>query len=67
MKEEDQMYQQDKTPFAAQQAAAPSPQEFYLPLGGGTDPDFFVPEERIAAPGRLSRWILALPGFGRQR
>jgi hypothetical protein len=66
VKEEDQMYQQDMTPVAPQPAAAPSAQEFYLPLGGGTDPDFYVPEDRSAAPGRLSRWIHALPGFGRR-
>ncbi|MBT2249132.1 hypothetical protein JHV56_10520 [Arthrobacter sp. BHU FT2] len=60
------MYQQDMTPVAPQPAAVPSAQEFYLPLGGGTDPDFYVPEDRSAPPGRLSRWIHALPGFGRR-
>ncbi|MHC6594133.1 hypothetical protein [Arthrobacter sp. C152] len=58
------MYQQDTTPVAPQ-PAAPSAQEFYLPLGGGTDPDFYVPEDRAHERGRFSRWIHALPGFNR--
>lgn len=61
------MYPQDKTPVMPQPAAAPSPQEFYLPRGGGIDPDFYVPEDRVHEPSRFSRWISALPGFGRQR
>ncbi|MFD2363512.1 MULTISPECIES: hypothetical protein [unclassified Arthrobacter] len=64
--EEDQMYQQDRTPVAPQPPAAPSAQEFYLPLGGGTDPDFYVPEDRVHEPSRFSRWMHALPGFGRR-
>ncbi|WP_411374345.1 hypothetical protein ACLH0K_15015 [Arthrobacter sp. MPF02] len=61
------MYPQDRTPVAPQPAAAPSAQEFYLPLGGGTDPDFYVPEDRVHGPGPFSRWISALPGFGKRR
>lgn len=60
------MYQQDRTPVAPQPSAAPSAREFYLPLGGGTDPDFYVPEDRVREPGRFSRWMHALPGFGRR-
>nr|WP_284990291.1 hypothetical protein [Arthrobacter sp. efr-133-TYG-120] len=48
-------------------AAAPEPApEFYLPLGGGTDPDFYLPLDRVPVPGRFSRWIQDLPGFGRR-
>jgi hypothetical protein len=66
--EEDQMYQQDTTPVApAQTTAAPSVQELYLPLGGGTDPDFYLPADREHVPGRFSRWVNGLPGFGGRR
>jgi hypothetical protein len=61
------MYQQDTTQVAPAQAAAPSVQEFYLPLGGGTDPDFYLPADRDHVPGRFSRWVHALPGFGGAR
>jgi hypothetical protein len=64
--EEDQMYQQDTKPVAPANAAAPSVPEFYLPLGGGTDPDFYLPADRVHEPSRFSRWIHALPGFGRR-
>jgi hypothetical protein len=64
---EDQMYQQDTTPVAPAQTAAPSVQEFYLPLGGGTDPDFYLPADREHVPGRFSRWVHGLPGFGGPR
>ncbi|HSU46017.1 MAG TPA: hypothetical protein VLJ40_03815 [Arthrobacter sp.] len=42
-------------------------QEFYLPVSGGIDPDLSVPAERLHPSGRFSRWIHALPVFGRQR
>jgi hypothetical protein len=61
------MYQQDSTPVAPVNTATPSVQEFYLPLGGGTDPDFYLPADREHVPGRFSRWIHGLPGFGVQR
>ncbi|MDQ0821319.1 hypothetical protein QFZ79_003695 [Arthrobacter sp. V4I6] len=61
------MYPQDTTTVAPAQAAAPSAQEFYLPRGGGADPDFYLPEDRVHVPGRFSRWIHALPVFGRRR
>jgi hypothetical protein len=63
--EEGQMYQQDTTPAPAP-AAAETASDFYLPLGGGTDPDFYVPEDRVHEPSRFSRWIHALPGFNRR-
>lgn len=65
--EEDQMYQQDTTPVAPENTAAPAVQEFYLPLGGGTDPDFYLPADREHIPGRFSRWVQGLPGFGSRR
>lgn len=61
------MYQQESQAVAPANTAGSAVPEFYLPLGGGTDPDFYVPEERIHEPSRFSRWISALPGFGRQR
>jgi hypothetical protein len=64
------MNQQDRSPStpstAPAQAAAPSVQEFYLPSGGGADPDFYLPADRVHAPGRISRWIHSLPVFGRR-
>lgn len=65
------MTQQDRSPSTpstapAQAAAAPSAQEFYLPSGGGADPDFYIPADRVHAPGRISRWIHSLPVFGRR-
>ncbi|WP_330193533.1 hypothetical protein [Pseudarthrobacter sp. J64] len=64
--EEDEMDQQKKAPAAPAQPAAVVPQEFYLPRGGGIDPDFHVPAEREHVPGRLSRWVHSLSGFGRR-
>ncbi|UZX04532.1 hypothetical protein F8G81_19415 [Arthrobacter sp. CDRTa11] len=61
------MYLQDNAQLAPTNTAAPLVQEFYLPLGGGTDPDFHLPEDREHVPGRFSRWIHGLPGFGGQR
>lgn len=61
------MYQQETPPVAPAQTAAPALPEFYLPLGGGTDPDFHLPADREHAPGRFSRWISGLPGFGGPR
>jgi hypothetical protein len=64
------MYSQDQFPVTPStgpaQAAAPSAQEFYLPSGGGADPDFYLPADRVHAPGPISRWIHSLPGFGRR-
>lgn len=59
------MYQQNTAPVAPAHTAAPAVQEFYLPLGGGTDPDFNLPADREHVPGRFSRWLRALPVFGR--
>lgn len=59
------MDQQDKTTVIPAQPAAAAAQEFYLPLGGGTDPDFHLPADRVHVPGRFSRWIHGLPGFSR--
>lgn len=61
------MCQQDTKPAAPANAGAAPVQEFYLPLGGGTDPDFYLPADREHAPGRFSRWVHNLPGFGRQQ
>jgi hypothetical protein len=47
-------------------AAGTGAQEFYLPIGGGIDPDLFVPEERHHERGRFSRWVHSLPVFGRR-
>ena len=71
MQKEDQMNPQDHSPgttpsTAPAQAATPPVQEFYLPSGGGADPDFYLPADRVHAPGRISRWIHSLPGFGRR-
>ncbi len=59
------MYQQDTTPVAPEHTAAPAVQEFYLPLGGGTDPDFNIPAEHERRGGGFFRWLRALPVFGR--
>ncbi len=58
------MYQQETQPVAAANTGTPAVQEFYLPLGGGIDPDLYVPEDRLHPTGRLSRWIQSLPVFG---
>lgn len=48
-------------------AEFPAPgQELYLPLGG-TDPDFYIPAEHERRDSGFSRWLRALPVFGRQR
>jgi hypothetical protein len=64
------MSPQDQYPaapsIAPAQPAAPSVPEFYLPRGGGADPDFYLPADRTHAPGRISRWIHRLPVFGRR-
>ena len=45
----------------------PAPgQELYLPFGS-TDPDFYIPADCDRASGGFSRWLRALPVFGRQR
>lgn len=61
------MFQHNTAPVTPTPATAPAAQEFYLPRGGGIDPDFHVPADREHVPGRISRWIAAIPGFGRQR
>ncbi|WP_244292734.1 hypothetical protein [[Micrococcus luteus] ATCC 49442] len=65
--EEDQMCPQDKTPVIPAQAETLVAQEFYFPLGSGTDPDFYVPTdaERLRRGGGFSRWLRALPVFNR--
>lgn len=57
------MYQQDSRPVQAAPPANATAPEFYLPLGGGIDPDLYVPEERLHSTGRFSRWIQSLPVF----
>lgn len=57
------MYQQDTSSVPAPPAET-GKQEFYLPLGGGVDPDLYVPEDRLHPSGRFSRWIHSLPVFG---
>ncbi|WP_427129061.1 hypothetical protein [Pseudarthrobacter sp. S9] len=60
------MNPQEKEFVTPAQAAAPA-QEFYLPTGGGTDPDFFMPADRGHGPGPFSRWMHRLPLVGRLR
>jgi len=57
------MRQQDSHSVPAAPYAGSGNQEFYLPLGGGVDPDLFVPEDRLHPTGRFSRWIQSLPVF----
>jgi hypothetical protein len=59
--------QKDKTPVSPAPDVAPSVADFYLPRGGGADPDFYLPEDRVHVPGLFSRWISGLPVFGRRR
>ncbi|RKR15602.1 hypothetical protein C8D78_3125 [Arthrobacter oryzae] len=43
----------------------PAPgQELYLPFGG-TDPDFYIPADCDRKDRGFSRWLRALPIFGR--
>lgn len=61
--EEEQMDSQDKNNVAD----FPAPgQELYLPFGA-TDPDFYIPADCDRTDRGLSRWLRALPVFGRQR
>ncbi|GAA3401395.1 MULTISPECIES: hypothetical protein [Pseudarthrobacter] len=47
-------------------AEFPAPgQELYHPYGG-TDPDFYIPADCDRPAGGFSRWLRALPVFGRQ-
>ncbi|MDQ1060182.1 hypothetical protein QFZ23_004083 [Arthrobacter globiformis] len=47
-------------------AEFPAPgQELYLPFGA-TDPDFYIPADCDRRSGSLSRWLRALPVFGRR-
>ncbi|GGI91871.1 hypothetical protein [Pseudarthrobacter scleromae] len=44
----------------------PAPgQELYHPYGG-TDPDFYIPADCDRPARGFSRWLRALPVFGRQ-
>jgi hypothetical protein len=61
------MNQHDTPSVPATAAPDMGSQEFYLPVGGGIDPDLSVPAERLHPSGRFSRWIQTLPVFGRQR
>ncbi|NUT71656.1 hypothetical protein [Pseudarthrobacter sp. C4D7] len=54
------MYQQENQALAAVPSTGAAAQDFYLPLGGGIDPDLYVPEDRLHATGRISRWIQSL-------
>ncbi|QDG62321.1 hypothetical protein [Pseudarthrobacter sp. NIBRBAC000502771] len=54
------MYQQENQPTPAAPSAGVAAQEFYLPLGGGVDPDLYLPEDRLRLTGRLSRWVQSL-------
>jgi hypothetical protein len=48
-------------------AEFPAPgQELYLPFGA-TDPDFYIPADCDRQARGLSRWLRALPVFGRER
>jgi hypothetical protein len=58
------MYQQDNRSVSATPSTGAGTEEFYLPLGGGIDPDLYVPEDRLHPTGRFSRWIQSLPVFG---
>ena len=46
-----------------------APADFYLPAGGagGTDPDFYIPADCDRTGRGFSRWLRALPVFGRRR
>ncbi|GAC1480018.1 MAG: hypothetical protein NVS1B16_10900 [Pseudarthrobacter sp.] len=59
------MNQHNPSLGAPAQAAVPVAQEFYVPLGGGTDPDSNIPADS-ERPGFLG-WLLALPVLGRRR
>ncbi|HKU03508.1 MAG TPA: hypothetical protein VJQ80_11925 [Arthrobacter sp.] len=54
------MFQQENHPMPAAPSAGAGAQEFYLPLGGGVDPDLYLPEDRLRLTGRLSRWVQSL-------
>ncbi|GGI02657.1 hypothetical protein ACFFGR_21040 [Arthrobacter liuii] len=58
------MDQQDTPSAPAAPAEGTAAPEFYLPLGGGIDPDLYVPGDRRHSTGRFSRWIHSLPVFG---
>ena len=60
--EEEQMDSKDKNNVA--EFPAPG-QELYLPFGA-TDPDFYIPADCDRRSGGLSRWLRALPVFGRR-
>ncbi|HCB60151.1 MAG TPA: hypothetical protein DEP82_20160 [Arthrobacter bacterium] len=62
LNEEEQMYSKDKDNVV--EFPAPG-QELSLPFGA-TDPDFYIPAD-CDRTGGFSRWLRALPVFGRQR
>lgn len=62
-KEEEQMDSKDTNSVV--EFPAPG-QELYLPFGA-TDPDFYIPADCDRKAGGFSRWLRALPVFGRQR
>jgi hypothetical protein len=62
-KEEEQMDSKDTNSVV--EFPAPG-QELYLPFGA-TDPDFYIPADCDRTAGGFSRWLRALPVFGRQR
>ena len=62
-KEEEQMDSKDTNNVV--EFPAPG-QELYLPFGA-TDPDFYIPADCDRKAGGFSRWLRALPVFGRQR
>src|SRR4029453_3933783 len=62
-KEEEQMDSKDTNNVV--EFPAPG-QDLYLPFGA-TDPDFYIPADCDRNAGGFSRWLRALPVFGRQR
>ncbi|WP_284975194.1 hypothetical protein [Arthrobacter sp. efr-133-TYG-104] len=62
-KEEEQMDAKDTNTVV--EFPAPG-QELYLPFGA-TDPDFYIPADCDRKANGFSRWLRALPVFGRQR
>ena len=61
MHEEESMNSQEKG--SAVEFPAPG-QELYLPFGA-TDPDFYIPADCERTDRGFSRWLRALPLFGR--
>lgn len=62
MEQEEQMNPQEQN----QVVEFPAPgQELYLPFGA-SDPDFYIPADHERRSGGFSRWLRALPVFGRR-